>query len=65
MKSMEHGRWIVTKERNFLRNTCPRCGGYIDSDDSCIVDTHRYCPFCGLPMDAENGSRQEEINRGE
>lgn len=43
-------RWIVTKNENYFRNTCPFCGNHIDADDTCISDTYSYCPFCGKKM---------------
>lgn len=46
-----HGCWIVTREGNYLKNTCSVCGLVLKSDDSCIADTYDYCPKCGAEMD--------------
>ena len=49
---VKHGRWVITRNGNFIRNTCSVCNSFLDSDDSCIMDTYSYCPSCGARMDA-------------
>ena len=49
---VKYGRWVITRNGNFIRNTCSVCNSFLDSDDSCIMDTYSYCPSCGARMDA-------------
>ena len=50
---VKHGRWVITRNGNFIRNTCSVCNSFLDSDDSCVMDTYSYCPSCGARMDAQ------------
>lgn len=46
-----HGWWIENEDDFWVM--CSECGTEFLDDQIGIVDTYKYCPYCGAKMDGE------------
>ena len=48
---VKHGYWIENEDDFWVM--CSECGTEFWDDQGSIVNTYRYCPYCGAKMDGE------------
>ena len=53
---VRHGHWIENEDDFWVM--CSVCGTEFLDDQIGIVDTYKYCPYCGAKMDGERKKQE-------